>query len=141
MIGGRQSDPSPNPVPAMVADIGQQEEIPMGQVKVDRIRALNDALRKDPYHGAHGRTVMTAGVHALGPDFVIKALAAIAAFDNFSADNDPYGEGDFGKLEVDGHRLYFKIDYFDADCVYGSEDPTDPGKTTRVMTLMLVEEY
>ena len=115
----------------------------MGQVKVARIRELNDAFRKSPWAGpdALGRTVVTAGIHAHGPEFVLKVLNAVAGFDNFSADNDPYGEHDFGNLSVDGEKIYFKIDYFDRDCVNGSEDPSDPKRTCRVMTLMLSSEY
>ncbi len=115
----------------------------MGQVKVGRIRELNDAYRKNPWAGpkALGRTLITAGVQAHGPAFVLKVLNAVAGFDNFSEENDPYGEHDFGNLSVDGEKIYFKIDYYDSACVYGSEDPTDPSKTTRVMTVMLSSEY
>lgn len=115
----------------------------MGQVKVARIRELNDAFRKFPWGGrsALGRTVVTAGIEALGPKFVLNVLNAVAGFDQFSGDNDPYGEHDFGNFEIEGEMVYFKIDYYDAACVYGSEDPSDPTKTTRVLTVMLASEY
>lgn len=115
----------------------------MGQVKVARIRELNDAFRKSLRDGptVPGRIMVTAGIDANGPDFVLKVLNAVAGFDNFSEANDPHGEHDFGNFEVDGDKIYFKVDYYDANCVYGSEDPTDTTKTTRVLTIMLAEEY
>jgi hypothetical protein len=61
--------------------------------------------------------------------------------DSFSSDNDPHGEHDFGSLTVSGTKLYFKIDYYDALERYGSEDPADPAMTTRVLTILLPEEY
>jgi Protein of unknown function (DUF3768) len=105
-----------------------------------RIRELNDRLRKDPYSG-HGRVMVTASVNARGPLFAVKMLAAVAAFDAFAHGNDPYREHDFGVVDVDGTRVYFKIDYYDLELHFGSEDPSDPAKTTRVMTLMLPDDY
>lgn len=46
-----------------------------------------------------------------------------------------------GAIEYQGTRIYFKIDYFDENERYGSEDPGDPSKTCRVLTVMLADEY
>ena len=81
------------------------------------------------------------GVIALGRAKQIAILDAVAAFDGFEADNDPYGEGDFGALEVEGERFFFKIDYFGRGLTGHSPDPADSTITTRVLTIMLAEEY
>lgn len=102
------------------------------------IAALNDGLRRS-FSG--GKVMMTAGVNAL-PDMVkAAALQQVAAFDEFTADNDPYGEHDFGSFELCSRKFFWKIDYYDLQCEFGSEDPADPAKTTRVLTLMLADEY
>lgn len=107
-----------------------------------RIRDLNDAFRRSLYDRSLGKTYTTDGVVALGHEFVARVLAAVAAFDAFDSHNDPWNEHDFGSLDIDGERVFFKIDYyskFDPDL--GSEDPSDPNATERVMTIMLAEEY
>src|SRR3954454_7957641 len=50
-------------------------------------------------------------------------------------------EHDFGNFSLAGRKFFFKIDYFDVSMEFGSEDPADPAKTTRVLTIMLAEEY
>ena len=106
----------------------------------ERIRDLNDAFRKtlDP---TLGRTMLTAGVNALPSDVRATAMRAVATFDAFNADNDPHGEHDFGSFDLAGHKFFFKVDYYDPRLEFGSDDPADPAKTTRVLTLMLAEEY
>ena len=84
---------------------------------------------------------MTLGVQALGPSVQANIIAALRQFSDFDADNDPHGEHDFGEFKVDGYRLFFKIDYYAPGLEYGSEDPTDPAKTNRVLTITLPEEY
>src|SRR6266571_1894632 len=103
-----------------------------------RIRELNDAFRRT-FSG--GKVVMTPGVSEL-PDVVkAAALQMVATFDQFASDNDPHGEHDFGSFEFVNRKFFWKIDYYDERCEFGSEDPTDPKKTTRVLMVMLAEEY
>jgi hypothetical protein len=103
-----------------------------------RIRALNDELRQ---HLIGGLAVMTPGVAALGQEAVERIVKTIATFDDFCQANDPYEEHDFGAFEVDGNKLFFKIDYFDRTLSHHSPDPADPAVTERVITIMLAEEY
>jgi hypothetical protein len=106
--------------------------------KIERIRKLNDQLRKN---FDDGMSVMTPGIAALGPEAVDRIIKTIAAFDDFCHANDPHQEHDFGSFDADGHQVFFKIDYFDNDLTYHSPDPTDPAVTKRVITIMLAEEY
>src|SRR5258708_7485403 len=62
-------------------------------------------------------------------------------FSDFTADNDPHGEHDFGSFTLVGRKFFWKIEYYDKQCEFGPEDPADPEKTTRVLTVMLAEEY
>jgi hypothetical protein len=104
----------------------------------DRIRALNDGLRKDL---SSGTAVMTPGIAELGPEAVARLIKTIAIFDDFSHANDPYQEHDFGVFDFDGKRVAFKIDYLDQALEYASPNPADAALTERVITVMLLEEY
>jgi hypothetical protein len=103
-----------------------------------RIRALNDELRQ---HLIGGLAVITPGVAALGHEAVERIVKTIAVFDDFCHANDPHEEHDFGAFKVDGHKLFFKIDYYDSNLSQHSPDPADPTVTERVITIMLAEEY
>jgi hypothetical protein len=85
--------------------------------------------------------MLTAGVDALPSDMRAMATQKVAAFDNFDTGNDPHGEHDFGSFDLAGDKFFWKIDYYDPQLEFGSEDPADPTKTTRVLTLMLAAEY
>ena len=106
--------------------------------KTRRVRVLNDNFRST-FIG--GTVVLTQGVNELPLDVKAQALLLVQAFENFTRDNDPYGEHDFGHFEISGDTLYWKIDYYDPDCQHGSEDPSDPDQTRRVLTIMLAAEY
>ena len=107
-------------------------------MSAERIRELNDRFRTTM---TGGRMLMTAGVNALPSDVKAMVIRRVATFSEFTADNDPHEEHDFGNFELAGRKFFFKIDYFDANMEFGSEDPADPAKTTRVLTIMLAEEY
>jgi hypothetical protein len=107
-------------------------------VKAARIRELNDRLRRK---AIGGQIVITRGIEELGTDDICLVLATVALFDDFTEDNDPWGEHDCAILTVDGRRVIFKIDYFDCDLRWHSPDASDPAVTRRVMTVMLAEEY
>jgi hypothetical protein len=65
----------------------------------------------------------------------------VERFDAFTPDNDPHGERDFGAFEEGGERIFWKIDYYDRTLRAGSEDPSDPRQTVRVLTIILASEY
>ena len=102
------------------------------------IRSLNDRFRQTFIGGA---VVVTAGIAALDEATRQRIFAAVQQFDTFNEDNDPWHEHDFGALEVDGERVFFKLEYYDLTRAMHSEDPADPAKTERVMTIMLASEY
>ena len=107
-------------------------------MSAEKIRALNDGFRRT-FNG--GKVMMTSGIDALDDGVKARILEKVRTFDAFSKDNDPHHEHDFGAFEEGGHKVFFKLDYYDAEMVYGSEDPADPSKTTRVLTIMLASEY
>ncbi|MFO1152044.1 MAG: DUF3768 domain-containing protein [Rhodospirillales bacterium] len=91
--------------------------------------------------GIGGDILLTRGVCNKGDDFVARAFRTVADYDAFTEGNDPHGEHDFGDFTLDGETVFFKVDYYDLKKEYGSEDPADPAKTRRVMTILLAEEY
>ena len=103
-----------------------------------RIRLLNDFLRTS---FAGGKVMLTAGVDALPAATKAAVLAKVQGFKAFNADNDPHGEHDFVNIEHEGKTYFAKIDYYSPDLEGGSEDPADPKKTTRVLTIMRTDEY
>ena len=107
-------------------------------MSTEKIRALNDAFRTTM---TGGKVLLTAGVNALPADVKAMVIRRVATFSEFNEDNDPHGEHDFGNFTLAGQKFFFKLDYYDSNMEFGSEDPSDPSKTTRVLTIMLAEEY
>lgn len=88
--------------------------------QTEKIRQRNDLARSTFF----GITIMlTEGVRCLPTADHEAVITKVREFDAFTPDNDPHGEHDFGALE------------------HGSEDPADPAKTKRVLTIMRADEY
>jgi len=65
----------------------------------------------------------------------------VFTYQDFRPRNDPEGEHDFGSFAYAGNWIMWKIDYYDRACESGSPDPANEAVTTRVLTVMLAEEY
>jgi hypothetical protein len=85
--------------------------------------------------------MLTAGINALSEQQRRSIIQKVRSFSDFTEDNDPHEEHDFGVIEDDGVRCFWKIEYFSRDMTVGSPDPADDVVTARVMTIMLAEEY
>ena len=81
---------------------------------------------------------MTPGVAALGKEAVDRIVKTIAVYDDFCHANDPHGEHDFGAFDADGNTIMFKIDLYEEP---GVKNPNGEPVVTRVLTIMLAEEY
>jgi len=111
----------------------------MSDSNTKKIAELNDLCRTAM--GVAGRLVQTAGISALPMQDQSAIREKVETFDTFTPDNDPYGERDFGAFNHNGHKIFWKIDYYDTTLTKGSEDPSDPKQTVRVLTIMLASEY
>ena len=102
------------------------------------IKTLNDNFR----HSLQGgRVILTSGIRAKTQDEIAEILEKVRSFDNFTTANDPYGEHDFGSFDYKGQKIFFKIDYYDLNYEYMSENPADPTITNQVLIIMLASDY
>ena len=106
--------------------------------KTTRIAELNDRLRTT-FMG--GKVLQTEGICALPEADQSAIREKVETFSDFSEDNDPYGEHDFGAFDHNGEKIFWKIDYYAPDMRHGSENPADPSQTVRVLTILLAIEY
>ena len=120
--------------------------------RTERIARLNDLARRAM--GIASVVVATEGVRALSEVDQSRLRELIETFDAFTPDNDPYGERDFGAIYqgLDGVwsalrpadvavTVFWKINAYDPELRFGSENPADPAVTRRVLTIMLASEY
>jgi len=88
-----------------------------------RISVLNDNFR-GTFVG--GQVVMTQAVAELPLDLKARLILAVQSFNNFSEDNDPHREHDFGSIDLEGETYFWKIDYYAPDLRSGVNDAALP---------------
>ena len=120
-----------------------------------RIARLNDLARRAM--GVACTAVATVGFRSLPEADQSQVRELIETYDAFDEDNDPHGERDFGTIyqlgdgrwtterprvsDDERERVFWKLDHYDRDLRFGSEDPANPAVTRRVLTIMLADEY
>ena len=102
------------------------------------IQQLNDQHRKNLLKNG---VTLTQSVRMLNASELKELIQLVQDYDNFTEDNDPHKEHDFGSIEFKGTTYFWKFDYYDLDLEGGIEDPSDPSITKRVLTLMEADEY
>lgn len=102
------------------------------------IATLNDNFRKS-FIG--GQVLLTAGIAAISSEDKTNIISMVQNFNDFTEDNNVYGERDFGSFDYKDEKILWKIDYYDLNHKYMSEDPSNPDITNRVLTIMTVYEY
>jgi len=110
------------------------------ETRTKAIAKLNDELRTT-FNASAGQVVGTHGIASLSDADRTKIFSLVMHFNSFTEENDPYGEHDMGSVKYNNHKVFWKIDCYDNDLHYGSEDPADPEVTKRVLTVMLAHEY
>ena len=116
--------------------------------KIEKIALLNDELRKklisgelfkaenkDKAYITRGASIFVNGMNRM------QFLNNVALYRNFTEDNNPYGERDFGNFMYQKEKIFWKIDYKDNSMMYHSPDASDPSQTIRVLTIMKASEW
>jgi hypothetical protein len=98
--------------------------------------AENDRLRTT-FKG--GTLFISEGVWALGLLAADQILKAVKSFGDFSREDDPRGEHDFGRFEVAGQKLVWKIECELDAAEHGRTGY--PGAIKRALLIMLEEEH
>ena len=107
------------------------------------VKAINKELKSWLYaQPIKDKIVITPGINALTNQQQLYIFNRVKNFKDFNKGDDPYGEKDFGAFNNEEDiKIFWKIDYYDNNLKYHSEDKSDPDKTTRVLTIMLASEY
>lgn len=109
----------------------------MGMRTKKEIVERNDKFRKAFFQDKNHKIVLTQGV--LEDPNQEAVVDLVKNFDSFTEDNDPHGEHDFGRVEVNREKYFFKIDYYDLNYDYGADPLED--EYNCVLTIMRADEY
>ena len=130
------------PLPEWQSANLQSNQVPLKQQHMSdantaKIAALNDHARQT----FKECRVITQAVAELGKDDIDRILDKIRKYNDFTPDNDPFSEHNFGSIQLGENTIFWKIDYYDLDLQMHSPNPSDPAVTARILSIMLADEY
>jgi hypothetical protein len=100
------------------------------------IAEKNDQLRQTaPHLRLPHRFVLSDEIAALPKDQLEWIIYKVKMFSDFNEKNDPHSERDFGELELQGQKIFWKFDYYDQHLKYFEENGI------RILTVMFAYEY
>jgi len=108
----------------------------------EQLAHINDTIRMNlckfrcnaHVEGVYGQLMFTRNVIDILGDKITVLLQAVGSFNEFTEDNNPHHENDFGKIDLFGNTWFWKFDYYDKDLQYF-------GHHAHVLTVMLAEDY
>ncbi len=106
--------------------------------KTEMIRRLNDEARRS---FKNVQVMLTLGIRMKSEKEVAEILERVRTFNDFNKNNDVYSEHDYLSFDYKGEKIIAKIDYYDQNYRFMSEDPADPTMTNRVLTIMTGSEW
>ena len=102
------------------------------------IKTINDIFR---HTFTGGEVLLSAGIAAMSSEDKANIISMVQNFNDFTPSNDVYGEHDFLSIDYKGNKIFAKIDYYDLNYEFMSENPANPDITNRVLTILLSCEY
>jgi uncharacterized protein DUF3768 len=117
--------------------------------EANRIAALNDRFRSRcgmmaVAEDVPGGFVFTQGINSLPPERKYRSGLPCAISATSPKGKIPMQNAIFGAFTIDDvpEKIFWKISYYaDASCSGGAEDPSDPARCFRILTIMLASEY
>jgi hypothetical protein len=136
-------DTNPKPGTSENPKITAREERSLAQI----IAEQNDKFRRNIFAQTvsddmpKGEIVMTEGIAAQSPEFKAEVFKRVMEYDKFDEEADLHDWHEMGVIEVAGEKVWFKIDLYDLNMEFGTEDPSNLDKTRRVLTILFPSEY
>lgn len=112
------------------------------ELKIKAIAEQNDYFRQQPPESeGFGRWLCSGSVNAQGLEFVLECFRAVKAYDVFTKENDPFGSHEMGFMEVQGQKVWWKIDLYNLAYDGGATMPTSLADTRRVLTVFFPSDH
>ena len=106
------------------------------------IAEQNDLFRRSwPHALIPGRFLLMPGVAARPGSFQSTCISAVRSYNGFPDANEPYDTRRMSALEVDGERIWFRIDLYDEHYRSYPKNPINPSKTKRLLRVYSADDW